>query len=245
MKKYFLIAAVIHSFFFIHISSKNTLGNPDFSIKRNIPISYNIVNSRENISGAKIIQQEKTEEVAEEIKEEKTEPVKNEEIKSVPEFESKMTRDKKDIKEEEKKPEKNKKTENKKPQKKSETAKKENKNYGENTVKESNFIENSDGTYTAVSSRGIDFKILKEVSPDYPRQAEMARYNKTVIVEAKFLVGTDGSVEDIKIIKSHEKFGFDKEVIQALKKWKFKPIVYKGRNIKVYFNKEFIFTPKQ
>ena len=192
MKKYFLIAAVIHSFFFIHISSKNTLGNPDFSIKRNIPISYNIVNSRENISGAKIIQQEKTEEIAEEIKEEKTKPVKNEEIKPVPEFESKMTRDKKNIKEEEKKPEKNKKTENKKPQKKSETAKNENKNSGENTIKETNFIENSDGTYTAVSSKGIDFKILKEISPDYPRQAEMARYNKTVIVEAKFLVGIDG-----------------------------------------------------
>lgn len=241
MKKYFLIAAVIHSFFFIHISSKNTLGNPDFSIKKNIPISYNAVNSRENISGAEIIKQEKIGE----IKEEKTEPVKNEEIKSVPEFESKMTRDKKDIKEEEKKPEKNKKTENKKPQKKSETVKKENKNSGENTIKETNFIENSDGTYTAVSSKGIDFKILKEISPNYPRQAEMARYNKTVIVEAKFLVGTDGSVEDIKIIKSHEKFGFDKEVISALKKWKFKPVVYKGRNIKVYFNKEFIFTPKQ
>ena len=240
MKKYFLIAAVIHSFFFIHISSKNTLGNPDFSIKKNIPISYNAVNSRENISGAKIIQQEKTEEIAEEIKEEKTEPVKTEEVKPAPEFESRMTKEKKDIKEEEKKPEKNKKT-----QKKSETAKKENKNSGENTIKETNFIENSDGTYTAVSSKGIDFKILKEISPDYPRQAEMARYNKTVIVEAKFLVGTDGSVEDIKIIKSHEKFGFDKEVISALKKWKFKPVVYNGRNIKVYFNKEFIFTPKQ
>ena len=239
MKKYFLIAAVIHSFFFIHISSKNTLGNPDFSIKKNIPISYNTVNSRENISGAKIIKQEKTEEVAEKIKEEKTEPVKDEEIKPVPEFESRMTRDKKDIKDE-KKTEKNKNS-----QKKSETVKKENKNSGENIKKEVNFIENSDGTYTAVSSKGIDFKILKEISPNYPRQAEMARYNKTVIVEAKFLVGTDGSVENIKIIKSHEKFGFDKEVISALKKWKFKPVVYNGRNIKVYFNKEFIFTPKQ
>lgn len=239
MKKYFLIAAIIHSFFFIHINKKNTLGNPDFSIKKNIPISYNTINSRENISGAKIIQQEKTEEVAEKIKEEKTEPVKDEEIKPVPEFESRMTRDKKDIKDE-KKTEKNKNS-----QKKSETVKKENKNSGENIKKEVNFIENSDGTYTAVSSKGIDFKILKEISPNYPRQAEIARYNKTVIVEVKFLVGTNGSVEDIKIIKSHEKFGFDKEVIQALKKWKFKPVVYNGRNIKVYFNKEFIFTPKQ
>ena len=53
----------------------------------------------------------------------------------------------------------------------------------------------------------------------------MARYNKTVIVEAKFLVGTDGSVENIKIIKSHEKFGFDKEVISALKKWLFPKLI--------------------
>ena len=235
MKKYFLIAAIIHSFFFIHINKKNTLGNPDFSIKKNIPISYNTINSRENISGAEIVKQEKTEEVTEE----KTEPVKNNEAKPVPEFESRMTRDKKDIKDE-KKTEKNKNS-----RKKSETVKKENKNSGENIKKEVNFIENSDGTYTAVSSKGIDFKILKEISPNYPRQAEMARYNKTVIVEAKFLVGENGNIEDIKIIKSHEKFGFDREVISALKKWKFKPVVYNGRNIKVYFNKEFIFTPKQ
>ena len=115
----------------------------------------------------------------------------------------------------------------------------------ENIKKETNFIENSDGTYTAVSSKGIDFKILSQVDPNYPRQAEMIKYNKTVIVEAKFLVGENGNVEDIKIIKSHEKFGFDKEVVSALKKWKFKPIVYNRKIIKVYFNKEFIFTPKQ
>lgn len=236
MKKYFLIAAVIHSFFFIHINNKNTLGNPNFSIKKNIPISYNVISDRENVSSTKIVHQERTEE----IKEEKTEPVKSEKIKSVPEFESKMTKEKKDTKEE-----KNKKAENKKPQKKSETIKKENKNSGENIKKETNFIENSDGTYTAISSKGIDFKILNQVDPNYPRQAEMTRYNKTVIVEAKFLVGENGNIEDIKIIKSHEKFGFDREVISALKKWKFKPIVYNNRNIKVYFNKEFIFTPKQ
>ena len=108
MKKYFLIAAVIHSFFFIHINNKNTLGNPNFSIKKNIPISYNVISDRENVSSTKIVHQERTEE----IKEEKTEPVKSEKIKSVPEFESKMTKEKKDTKEE-----KNKKAENKKPQK--------------------------------------------------------------------------------------------------------------------------------
>ena len=51
--------------------------------------------------------------------------------------------------------------------------------------------------------------------------------------------------EKIEVLKSNKKFGFDKEVIQALNKWKFEPIVYRGKKIKVYFNKEFVFTPKK
>ena len=88
-------------------------------------------------------------------------------------------------------------------------------------------------------------KLYIKENPSYPRQAEIARYNQIVKVEVKFLVNLEGDVEDIKILKSHKnKFGFDKEVISALKKWKFKPIKYNGKGIKVYFNKEFVFTPK-
>lgn len=243
MKKYFLIAAVIHSFFFIHTNNKNTLGNPDSAIKRNIPVSYNIKSDTENTSGikAEIVSQEKTQEAAEE----KAEPLKKEETKPVPEFESRMTKNKKekDIKKEKTKDKKAEQKQTEKQNKNSENN--SSKNKAGNIEENGSFIENSDGTYTAVSSKGIDFKILKEVSPNYPRQAETVRYSKTVTVEAKFLVGTDGSIEEVQIIKSHEKFGFDKEVISALKKWKFKPVVYKGKNIKVYFTKEFIFTPKQ
>lgn len=110
--------------------------------------------------------------------------------------------------------------------------------------KNGNFTANADGSYTAYTAKGLDFKITNQIDPDYPRQAEIIRYNKTVVVEARFLVDTKGWIEKIEIIKSHKKFGFDKEVLKALRQWKFKPIVYKGKKMKVYFNKKFIFKEK-
>jgi protein TonB len=111
-------------------------------------------------------------------------------------------------------------------------------------IKNGNFTVDSNGTYTAVSAKGINFEIIKQVDPNYPRQAEIIRYKKEVHIKTRFLVDLDGNIEKIEILESHKKFGFDKEVINALQKWKFKPIEHKGKNIKVYFNKEFIFAPK-
>ena len=108
----------------------------------------------------------------------------------------------------------------------------------------SNFQANGDGSYTALSSEGINYQILNEVEPDYPSQAESIGYDQRVSVKVKFLVGLKGNVENIQIIKSHKKLGFDDEVMKAIKKWRFKPIYYAGKNIKVYFVKEFHFNPQ-
>ena len=110
--------------------------------------------------------------------------------------------------------------------------------------KNGNFTANADGSYTAHSAKGLDFKIVHQVEPDYPRLAKVISYGKTVVVEARFLVDLDGKVGKVNFIKSHEKFGFDKEVVKALKKWKFKPIVHKGKKLKVYFTKRFVFKSK-
>lgn len=99
----------------------------------------------------------------------------------------------------------------------------------------------SDGVYTANSAEGIEYKIIKEIEPDYPLQALKINYKKVVKVKAKFLVGLNGSVERVEIINSHKKLGFDDEVRKALYSWKFQPIYYKNKNIKVYFVKEFVF----
>lgn len=108
----------------------------------------------------------------------------------------------------------------------------------------SNFEANGDGSYTALSSDGIPYEIIKEVEPEYPSQAESIAYEQVVKVKAKFLVGLQGAVEKVQIIKSHQKLGFDDEVTKAVKKWRFKPIYYAGKNIKVYFVKEFVFQPQ-
>jgi len=108
----------------------------------------------------------------------------------------------------------------------------------------SNFIADGDGTYIALTSEGISYQIINEVEPDYPSQAESIGYSKKVQVTVKFLVGLKGNVEKAEIIKSHKDLGFDAEVMKAIKKWRFKPIFHKGKNIKVYFTKTFVFEPQ-
>lgn len=107
-----------------------------------------------------------------------------------------------------------------------------------------NFTIGKDGSFVAASSDGIDYNIIKQVEPDYPVQAERIRYRKKVVVSVRFLVGLKGEIENIEFLTSHKKLGFDDEVKKALNQWKFQPIYYKGKNIKVYFTKEFIFNPK-
>ena len=99
----------------------------------------------------------------------------------------------------------------------------------------SNFISDGDGSYIALSAKGINYQIINEVEPDYPSQAESIGYSKQVKVTVKFLVGLKGNVEKADITQSHKDLGFDAEVMKAIKKWKFKPIYHNGKNIKVYF----------
>ena len=108
----------------------------------------------------------------------------------------------------------------------------------------SNFISDGDGSYIALSSKGINYQIINEVEPDYPSQAESIGYSKQVKVTVKFLVGLKGNIEKAEITQSHKDLGFDVEVMKAIKKWKFKPIYHNGKNIKVYFVKTFVFDPQ-
>ena len=108
-----------------------------------------------------------------------------------------------------------------------------------------NFIVDGDGIDIALTSEGINYQIINEVEPDYPSQAESIGYSKKVQVTVKFLVGLKGNIEKAEIIKPHKDLGFDAEVMKAIKKWRFKPIFHKGKNIKVYFTKTFVFEPQQ
>ncbi len=110
-------------------------------------------------------------------------------------------------------------------------------NYLEKKVK--NSIQNK--SLDDFSKQNIDFKIIKEVQPNYPQKAKAIKYNKEVIIETKFLVDSTGKVKDIIFLTSHEKLGFNNEVRKALKKWQFEPVRYNNQKIEAYFYKKFIF----
>lgn len=106
------------------------------------------------------------------------------------------------------------------------------------------FKSNGDGTYTAFSSRGINYQILIKPEPSYPARAERANFNRPVTVRARFLVDLNGNIQDIQILSGNAGMGFDDEVRKVLRSWKFKPIVHNGKKIKLYFDRTFTFRKR-
>lgn len=238
---FFLLALVFHLSLFI-VRERGVKGDAPISLKSNsAPISVKIkspVIRKETVAKKEVVPPTPKEEKKPEPK--KIEPPKKEIVK--PDIKSKIKDKKKKV---EKKKIEKKKVEPISPKTTPNIEKVPSTPTAEQEILASgNFSVSKDGIFTAASSDGIEYKILKQVDPDYPIQAERIRYKKKVVITARFLVGLKGEIEKINIINSHEKFGFNKEVEKALKQWKFHPIYYKNKNIKVYFTKDFIFEPK-
>ena len=252
MKKYILISLILHLIvlFGFGVMQTTQLGK-DEPKNQVVPIAFVAKQTSEN-PGSKVLDTEEREKQS-------PEPPK-------PKVEKKQEEKKSEEKKVEKKPEKkeiesNIPSKDAKPvEKQSETTTSENTSStdkGENTSSDnssskgsgddgfgSNFISDGDGSYIALSSKGINYQIINEVEPDYPSQAESIGYSKKVKVTVKFLVGLKGNVEKTEITQSHKDLGFDAEVMKAIKKWRFKPIYHNGKNIKVYFVKTFVFDPQ-
>lgn len=106
----------------------------------------------------------------------------------------------------------------------------------------SQFTANGDGSYTALGSSGISYTILQDANPKYPKEARSLGYTKVVKVQIRLLVGLDGQIESVEILNSKiPDLGFKEEAVKAIKKMAFKPIIYRGQNIKMYFKKTVIF----
>ena len=239
--RYFILALIVHGLLFLKLSI-NRVGKTNPPIKHSVAIEFHQI----KVSPTPV----STEIVAPIVEQ----PPKQEVVKEKP-VEKKVVEKKEPIKKESLQP---KKTVKKKAAKK-EVVKQEiestpvfetssaptKKTSGSSILSGDKILQNNgDGTYTALSNNGIKYKIIKEIAPDYPKQAETIRYRKKVIVKAKFLVNEKGEVQNITIVQSHKKLGFDDAVISALKKWKFSPIYYNNEIIKVYFQKEFVFESK-
>lgn len=74
-------------------------------------------------------------------------------------------------------------------------------------------------------------KLVKSVNPVYPEKARQARVEGTVILEAK--TDEEGNVVDARILRSIPVL--DQAAIDAVKQWKYEPLVIEGKLRKVIF----------
>jgi protein TonB len=91
--------------------------------------------------------------------------------------------------------------------------------------------------FVAVSEKPV---VLHKVNPDYPELARKAGVSGMVVV--KVLIGTQGNVEKVEVVKSHPML--DEAAISAAWQFKFKPGKQRDRAVKVWMSIPFTFRLK-
>ncbi|MFP3944677.1 MAG: TonB family protein [Alphaproteobacteria bacterium] len=75
----------------------------------------------------------------------------------------------------------------------------------------------------------VELELRKSDPPEYPRRAMDSGTEGVVVVE--YTVEKDGDVDDIRIVRSSPRGVFDKAVMEAVKKWRYKPPRKNGERI--------------
>jgi TonB family protein len=73
--------------------------------------------------------------------------------------------------------------------------------------------------------------LLHKVEPEYSADARAAGYSG--VVALRVVVGTDGTVHDVRIVRPLG-LGLDQKAIEAVQKWTFKPAMRDGKPVNVY-----------
>ncbi len=85
-------------------------------------------------------------------------------------------------------------------------------------------------------------KLIKKVMPSYPEPAKQARIEGTVLLTC--LIGVDGSVEKIEVVKGHKLLA--KAAIEAVSQWKYEPVKLNEKPVQADTSVEIIFElPKE
>ena len=84
-------------------------------------------------------------------------------------------------------------------------------------------------------------EVIKDAKPSYTAEAMRAKIQGSVELEG--IVGVDGKLHDVRIIRSLDKVhGLDKKAIEAVEKWVFRPGRREGKPVPVRVSIELTFT---
>ena len=97
------------------------------------------------------------------------------------------------------------------------------------------------GVYRA-GDDGVTFpRAVRQVAPEYPIEAMHAGVHGTVRLEA--IVGADGSVQDVRVVKSLDRnYGLDAEAVRTAKTWRFEAGLKDGSPVPVALTIEMTFA---
>lgn len=84
-------------------------------------------------------------------------------------------------------------------------------------------------------------EVLTEVKPEYT--ADAMRMKVQGVVEVEAIVMPDGSVDQVRIVRSlDDRWGLDQKAVEAVKRWRFRPGTRLGKPVPVLVNIELTFT---
>ena len=97
------------------------------------------------------------------------------------------------------------------------------------------------GVYRA-GDDGVTFpRVVRQDAPDYPIEAMRAGVHGVVLLEA--IVGADGSVQDVRVVRSLDRIhGLDAEAVRTARAWRFEPGLKDGTPVPVALMIEMTFA---
>jgi|CXWL01.1.fsa_nt_gi protein TonB len=83
-----------------------------------------------------------------------------------------------------------------------------------------------------VGGNVVEPVVISRTPPTYTETARRARTQGTVVLEA--VINKQGEVTNVKVLKSLP-FGLDRQAVESIQRWKFKPATMDGRPVSVYY----------
>lgn len=88
-----------------------------------------------------------------------------------------------------------------------------------------------DGRMHIALGENLPLKSVEQEYPRYPDEARKKRLEDQVVV--RYIIGTDGRVKDVQILDHAKEKMFDEAAVDAIRKWRFRPMIKEGKAVEV------------
>ena len=72
---------------------------------------------------------------------------------------------------------------------------------------------------------------VEQEFPHYPPEAQKKHLEDQVVV--RYIIGTNGRVKDVQILDHAKEKMFDDSALEAVRRWKFRPLIKDGKAVEV------------